>query len=527
MNYIKKIAIQGFKRFENFEMYFNKDISIIVGENETGKSTVLEAICIVLNQMYKNTDKYIIKDMLNIKQIEKFKKNPKIENLPQIKIELTFELDGTNREASTYFGENNLNGKENEDFGILFECKLDMELYQDLLLKEIEKGEIPYEYYTMTWTSFSGLRYKVLKKPLNAILIDTSITDSIYTFNYFNKSLFLSKFTESERLNAKNNFRHNIDEAFSKLRLDTIDENRAFGINSKKLALETILSIFDEGIPLENKGKGLENLIKTKIALDKSKNKLDVVMIEEPENHLCHTNLRQMLSVIEERIGETQLILTTHNNMIASRLSINNVIWISNNKSKRLDDIDNKSADFFKKADDNSFLNFLLASKIILVEGSTEYLLIPKFYEQLYNRTIENDGVSIISCKGISYNRYLEIAYETNKKVAVITDNDKNKSKIDKMLSYNDEHKNQHIFMSKDTKDWTWEVCLYNSNKNVLDKKIKIDEKSEYLHDGKDYGKVLGKMLNNKVEIAYQILIQEMDLEIPNYIKEAFEWINE
>ena len=47
-----------------------------------------------------------------------------------------------------------------------------------------------------------------------------------------------------------------------------------------------------------------------------------------------------MLSVIEERIGETQLILTTHNNMIASRLSINNVIWISNNKSKRLDDID-------------------------------------------------------------------------------------------------------------------------------------------------------------------------------------------
>ena len=51
-------------------------------------------------------------------------------------------------------------------------------------------------------------------------------------------------------------------------------------------------------------------------------------------------------------------------------------------------------------------------------------------------------------------------------------------------------------------------------------------KKCEYLHDGKDYGKVLGKMLNNKVEIAYQILIQEMDLEIPNYIKEAFEWIN-
>ncbi len=40
----------------------------------------------------------------------------------------------------------------------------------------------------------------------------------------------------------------------------------------KKIVFENIITIYDNNIPLENKGgKGLENIIKTRIALDKEK----------------------------------------------------------------------------------------------------------------------------------------------------------------------------------------------------------------------------------------------------------------
>lgn len=48
--YIDKIKIVNFKSFEGeFELKLNKDLNIIVGDNEAGKSTILEAINLVLS----------------------------------------------------------------------------------------------------------------------------------------------------------------------------------------------------------------------------------------------------------------------------------------------------------------------------------------------------------------------------------------------------------------------------------------------------------------------------------------------
>ena len=71
-------------------------------------------------------------------------------------------------------------------------------------------------------------------------------------------------------------------------------------------------------------------------------------------------------------------------------------------------------------------------------------------------RTVENDGISIISCNGISYKRYLEIAKETDKKIAVITDNDHEQNKIDEANEFNQQSVKQHVFMGKTMDDWTW-----------------------------------------------------------------------
>ena len=49
---INKLKITNFKKFKNREFEFNEDINIIVGDNESGKSTLLEALELCLNLNY-------------------------------------------------------------------------------------------------------------------------------------------------------------------------------------------------------------------------------------------------------------------------------------------------------------------------------------------------------------------------------------------------------------------------------------------------------------------------------------------
>lgn len=526
MNYIKRLSIEGFKKFSSLEVDFNEHMNILVGENEAGKSTILDALRTVLNQQYRTTDKGILRDLFNAEMVAAFHDNPSIKTLPRIVIEVELELDPKQRNAEYFHGE--VYGKrkqQTEKYGIRFECGFDEEI-GDGLEESIREGKIPYEYYVLTWITFANRPYQMVKRPVNFIYIDTTNNGAASSFNYYNKALFTSKYDEGMRTKAKNSFRDQLDLAFEKIGLPEIDEKRKFGIDGKKVILEAILSVDEDSISLENRGSGMESLIKTKIALDK-KSGLDVILMEEPENHLSFSSLQKMLTEISKKQDTSQIIVATHSNMIASRLNLNNVLWITEEGAKSLGTVDREVAKFFVQADDNAFLQLLLAKKSILVEGATEFLLVPYFYEKMTGRTMENDEITIISCNGISYNKYLAIAESTNKKIAVITDNDGKQNRIDDASTFNNAHSLQHIFMSCDVKGWTWEVCIFEMNQAKLGQLIEVQAGAKYLFHEKDYGPVLGKMLNNKVDVAYSMLTSGEDFEPPQYVKDAITWISE
>lgn len=526
MNYIKALHIEGFKKYISLNVEFNEHMNILVGENEAGKSTILDAIKIVLNQQYRNADKSVLRDLFNSQMVASFQAAPSIKSLPKIVIEIELMLDSQHKNASYFYGEVYGQKKQQvEKFGIRFECKYDTELGTGME-QSIMEGKIPYEYYSLNWMTFANRPYQMIKRPLNFLPIDTTSSAAAPSFNYYNRSLFVSRYDNQTRAKAKNEFRDKLIAAFDDIGLPAIGENQKFGIDSKKVVLETILSIYENSIALENRGSGMESLIKTQIALEKA-NGLDVILMEEPENHLSFTTLRTMLKKISDQQNDSQIIVATHNNMIASRLNLNNVLWITEDGVKTLANVDANVAKFFVRADDNAFLQLLLSKKVFLVEGATEFLLLPKFYEQITGRTIEDDGVSVISCSGISYKNYLEIAKATNKRIAVITDNDGIDERIKNATNYNKANEMQHIFMGATTDEWTWEACIYNLNKAKLDEMIEIQAGAEYKFYGKDYGPVLGKMLNNKVTIAYQMLTSDVIFEIPKYIKDAIKWLNE
>ena len=105
MNHIKSLHIEGFKKFTSLDVAFNEHMNILVGENEAGKSTILDAIKTVLNQQYRNADKSILRDLFNTQMVAAFKAEPSVRTLPRIYIEVELALDPQQKNASYFYGE--------------------------------------------------------------------------------------------------------------------------------------------------------------------------------------------------------------------------------------------------------------------------------------------------------------------------------------------------------------------------------------------------------------------------------------
>ena len=181
--------------------------------------------------------------------------------------------------------------------------------------------------------------------------------------------------------------------------------------------------------------------------------------------------------------------------------------------------ISDDTANFFVKCPSNTILNFILSSKVILVEGAAEYILLEKLYELYTNNNPSIDNINIISVNGLSFERYLEIAQSLKIKVAVITDNDKDyENKIVNKYSKYDSDDNINVFSDTDNSRYTFEVCLFNDNQAYINNN-NITQATDKLN----------YMLNNKSESAYRLLeALEKDtnnFKIPKYIEDAFKWI--
>src|SRR5205807_1917656 len=99
--------------------------------------------------------------------------------------------------------------------------------------------------------------------------------------------------------------------------------------SSQKASLESDLIIVSDGIPVESKGRGQQSLIKTGFALQRGrgKNGIDVLMLEEPENHLSHGNMRALVESIAGA-GDKQVFVATHSSLICSRLGLRRAILL-------------------------------------------------------------------------------------------------------------------------------------------------------------------------------------------------------
>ena len=518
---IRKIRLINFKRFRDYTIEPNDRINILVGDNEVGKSSTLEAIDLVASGNKRRIEILGLDKLINVEAVREFTSGERVfEKLPELRIELYIALQTPNH---------TMNGKNNADKvtcdGIRLVCAPNKEYRAEIKAAlEAHPNYFPYEYYSSRFSTFADEEYTGYKKKLRSVFIDSTSMNSDYATNDFVRRMY-RQYTETnvkERARHKSNYRVLRDsfqnDSLAELNTRISGENNySFGLRGgNAIDLESELMIYEDNVGIDSKGTGRQVFVKTDLALGRSGDNVNVVLIEEPENHLSPTNLRKLVHrVLDTRGG--QLFITTHNNYISTRLELQNLVIMhasSGEKPIMLKDLREETAKYFMKTPPASIVEFALASKVILVEGPAEFMLIERFYMTVTGHQPEDDGVQIIDIRGLSFLRYLEIAKLTKGKVGVITDNDNDAKKncIEKYSAYANDS-NIKVFYEPDNEKRTFEIVLYSANSDLCN--------SLFRDDAQEY------MLKNKTEAAFAMLSQKQPIVVPDYIKRAIEWIKE
>jgi putative ATP-dependent endonuclease of the OLD family len=517
MKIINRIILKNFKRFESFDTPINQRLNIFIGDNESGKSSILEAIDIVLSGSRSKVEAIGISNLLNKNAVRAFFDAGKhYEQLPVMIIELYLDDCGN----SDLNGDNNLLGINSDGLSLI--CEPNIEFSKDIKAVLDQEGEnFPYEFYSISFKTFDDRSYSGFNKYFNHVLLDNSQINNEYATKSYIKKLFHGNADVASRSVFENHYR-GLKQHFQHEILRELNDGKPYQFalkSNSKSNLETDITITEDDIEIENRGKGRQCFIKTDFALDKSKMELDTILLEEPENHLSHNYTLQLIDKIKET-GDKQVIITTHSNMIAARLGLKECIMLNSSGigATRLNDIDESSSRFFMKAPDNNVLQFVMSPKVILVEGDAEFILMESFFKKITYAEPHHLNVHIISVGGKTFKRYLDLARNLDIKIAVITDNDKS---YDKNINHNySEYPSENWQIFADTNDglYTFEVCLYNENSAICD---------ELFGPGRTKLTVQEYMLQNKAECAFRLLEEKADeLIVPSYIINAIEWIS-
>lgn len=521
---IEKIKLKNFRKFEGEHVIeFNEDINVLIGDNEAGKSTILMALDLILSGSQRKVDAIGLENLFNASVIDNFLKEERsYDKLPELYIEIYLKDTG----ISDLNGENYSEGSNKPKDGLRFECIPNDEYSKEIsYIIEDNKAIFPFEYYNCNFRTFAKNPYNGYRKYIKHVLIDNSLINNEYAMKEYTISLYNSYTDNKIRNNHKIEYRKLKDYFTSNILKDFNEDLKEvkFGLNNNnKMNLENNLAIYENDINICNKGSGRQCMIKTEYALNKQRENIDIILIEEPENHLSYINMKKLLNEIS-KTSDKQIFVTTHSSTICSRLNLKKVICMNSNSINPIEfkNISEDTSDFFIKSPSSDILRFILSKKVILVEGAAEYILLEKFYELIEKEKIDNNGISIISVNGLSFLRYLEIAEKLKIKVAIITDNDGdyNENVYNKYIDYKD-IENISVFSDTDNNNKTFEISLYNSNINYIEnKRITTSNNKQRF------------MLNNKSENAYRILKElekingEKGFKVPEYIERAIKWI--
>jgi len=584
--YLKDFCIKNFRAIKEASFTFDKGLNIIIGENNSGKTAIIDALRICFSYGNQWRDIYISKDDFYIDA-----ENIESENV-SIEFDLTFEIE------------------KEEESGLFF----------DLLVQKDDKQElqIHFYYYIQEIKGTEKVKYKIWGGENEGQQITPDVLDLI-NFVYLSPlrdaenvlrpvrwnrlgELFSNIVIDKkdkiidqqkrEELAAKvtsfyksNNDWQNliesgkdkINEHLNKTSIEGKEQNIDIDflpfefrriVDNLRIQLPFFKDIEIKGdlkkqkyLQISQNGLGYNNLLYIATVLGDLTNKKEYVepeayyslLIEEPEAHL-HPQLQNIFFNYMNALNKKgiQIFITSHSPTITAKVDLNSLIILQNQQRKiyslslRESELNEKNRKYLAKFLDVTKSQLFFSKGTILVEGISEALLMPVFSRIMGKEyDIEKKGIEIVNISGVAFEHFAKLynSNEENKRLvsrcAIITDDDRNKeteeisSRAKKALNL----KGGNLIVRLGEITFEYELFIAGNNENViLEIYRKMHSGTKFKQDSKkERAYFLIEKLNNfkdKSELAHRLamkLDEDIDarnkFEVPNYIKCAIKWV--
>ena len=165
------------------------------------------------------------------------------------------------------------------------------------------------------------------------------------------------------------------------------------------------------------------------------KNQSAFLLIEEPEAHIHAQRQLKLIQSLQNDAeqGSHQIIISTHSPLLASVVKLSNIVMLKNGKTypmtQQYTKLEEQDYLFLEKYLDATKANLFFARSVIIVEGPGEALLFPTV-AKLLGKSFTDYGTSLVDVRSTGLRRYARIFQRRNEKdlldikVACVTDRD-------------------------------------------------------------------------------------------------------
>lgn len=448
--YLSILRLWNFRKYfacadnkPGLEIHFREGVNVLIGENDSGKTAIVDAIRYVLRTQSGEFIQFDDKD---------FYQDPAGNRKDEFKIECVF--DGINEQDAGLFWEW-LSWSEDKT-KYLLKVWLYVKRKDNVIMPTFSAG---IEGQTDRMDSEARELLKVVYfKPLRDALTDMTHgyksrlaqilgahelfkTEKDTQGNFTKHQLE----TDYEHLKSKieNYFKvggkgQNITDEINSFLKDHFllkGDPRKAEVKLTGGELTEILRLLDLIMEGNKSGLGTLNLLciaAEMLLFNNQKKGLKLALVEELEAHLHPQYQLRLIEYISSQEKNEQFILSTHSITLASKIKLANMIMLKGNDAFPMSSeyTKMKPADynFLERFLDATKANLFFARGLIMVEGDAENLLIPAI-AQLIGKNLYQYGVSVVNVGSTAYKRYVNIFKRKDGKsfgmpIAVISDLD-------------------------------------------------------------------------------------------------------
>lgn len=437
---LTKIKIKGYRIHADLTVVPNKKFNLIVGANESGKSTLMEAVAMGLTGRIngRSVSEELNPHWFNAGVVEEFirkRASGDPVSFPEILIELSLE---DVPELQALCGAINTHVPTAACPGVTMRIAVNPDYAKEL--EEWAKSPtplLPVEYYRCDWRSFADKELTTRPKVLATAIIDSHTVRTSSGIDYHLRQILGDQLQPAERAQISLEYRK-VKASMSASALSPVNTRMSSvhaTLHSQPIALamdqsartswEGVVTPHVNDVPFSMSGQGQQSAIKISLAMNRHSGRAKFVMVEEPENHLTHTSLVTLLSRIESLAGEQQqMFITTHSSFVLNRLGLDALVLMGDRVAAKISDLDPETVAYFKKLPGYDMLRIVLANKIVLVEGPSDEIVFERIFKDTYGKRPMECGIDVLSMRGLSLARGLELCHALNKPVAALRDND-------------------------------------------------------------------------------------------------------